>query len=299
MPRILSASFLAALVCLHSSCAPSDSGDSCSVIQNANGSSTLSCDDVELTATPSAGGAALDLSHERLGTTLTLPALSQVGSLVVARAGVDTLRFPALTTVDGLLQVNQTQLAHLELPVLAHAGEVLMQANSALSHLSLPALTTVSQEKLDLMFNPALESLELPSLTTAAMGIYISTSPLTALSLPALTTVTDGCLCVASTGLTSLTFPALATAWNVSVGSNKLLTGVSMPSLATIGWELTVSFNEVLSSLGVPALTAANRLWIKENPQLSECVVTELRDRLIANGSLAGGCTSGGNKACP
>lgn len=272
----------------------------CTVTDGADGSRTLRCGDtVVVTVGAAATGGAPDMAYELTGTSLAFPTLSVAGSLIVTRAEVDHLSFPALTVVEGRLEMMNTPVVDLDVGRLASAGELALQANRALTHLGFPALSATTGD-IDISWNPALAGLDLGALTSTA-GLYVSTNPLTSVVLSRLATVTGTCL-VVDGQLPRLDLPALTTAYNLDVSGQAPLTALSAPALAAIGGELTISRNAVLPTLELPALTTLGKAWVTNNPALPACQVAALCERMVAAGQLAGGCTNTGNDTltgCP
>jgi hypothetical protein len=202
--------------------------------------------------------------------------------------------------VEGLLQLNSTQLrelaplgqihAHGELDIANNPlltliapidviGTLKVQNNGLLPTLAFARFALQGEVLGDVIVadNPVLTSAPALALLNHVHGdVLIQSNPLLAAPFgPALVQV-DGGLDISSTASTELSLPNFAQVGSfVRVFGNGFGT-VSMPALATVPGELLISSNDQLRSLAFGALTHAGTFTVRDNPHLPACQVVAL-----------------------
>lgn len=207
----------------------------------------------------------IDLNPQ-LGT-VHLPSLTTIrGSLrIMGNGAVRQLRFPSLTAVGGDIRIfEEERLASLLFPRLRTVrGDVRIGFNRSLKVVSLPRLKSVGG-KLSFGSVPQLADLRLPQLSHVGGQLAVlENRKLIRLDLPELSVV----------------------AGDLVAAHLERLMSLRAQRLGVVGGALVVRDNRALNTLNLSRLSlVGTQVKLRGNQRLSNHVVRELRDQLVANG---------------
>jgi len=133
----------------------------------------------------------------------------------------------------------------------------------------------------------SLDSYLISSITSITGDLVVDAPGMTYLDLPTLTSVGGKLIIGGFNDLTSLSLPnLLSVGKSLSISSNEFLTSLAgLESLTSVGWALSIYGNSALTSLGLPAIASVGgNLNIQNNPALCNSLAIALRDQLVAAG---------------
>lgn len=220
-------------------------------------------------------------------TTLSLPALINIGSVASSLTGnfapvstsLTTVNLPALVTVNGTFSPTLAALTSLTLTNLQTVTGAFGLTAASLTTLSMPALTTLGAG-----FAPvcaAATTVTLTLLSSITGAVAASFASLTTLSLPALTTVTSTFTITAANLVTFSMNTGL-----LNIGGNFTMTGMKLDQTSVDGILVrlaaldgtggTTSYNNRTVNLsgGTSSAPSATGLTAKATLQARGCTVT-------------------------
>jgi hypothetical protein len=234
-------------------------------------------------------GATIDAVGDRAP---ELPVLQRIGGnlrIDGTQASDGEIAVPALTEVDGDVQIGVGLQGVLALPALRVVGDVVVLAGSGVTRIELrgveriagslilggPQLTAIAipsehtvEGSVEIGNAPQLTDVELGTTTIAGDLLFTSAPQLETLALNQLTSVHGsgqfaGAIEMGSVGLDVLELPALAQSPGIVIAQNRQLTTVRLSGLVTAG-KLDFEANPRLSSVSAPKITTLNQLLIRE-----------------------------------
>ena len=188
------------------------------------------------------------------------------GSLVVDLPNAPVVQMPALTLVDGDIDVVlYDETTTVGFSSLVEAGLLDVSYGAGLQSLDLSAL----EVSLGLVVSelPALETLDLPAATDLGLLYSIANPELSAIQVPSLLTL--GELDVSSNdALASLDLSSITELGDLSLYSNENLTSVDVSGAATMG-QVLLDNNPSIGALDLDAATSLGGLVLRENADLT------------------------------
>ena len=225
----------------------------------------------------------IQLTGEETATFVSFPVLVSVeGNVEIDELiSLQSIRFPALATVENLRVIDCPAITLVQLPALTYASLGLGFDNSSCTQILLPELASTSSSVFIAML-PNLQSLAFPKLQQAGnIQIYDSNVASGVIDFPALTRLTEGSssstfqnlnctqillpsltwaassslFFVSNTNLPSIELPSLVgTSGSINLNGNGQLTSVQLPVLAVVGSQFNVHNSLNLQRLSAPVL---------------------------------------------
>lgn len=265
-------------------------------------------------------------AHTNSITILEFPDLIEILSSSYVNFGanpIGTCTAPNLTTLNGYLGLNNTDLTTFSLPALTgmSAGQLYLQSCASLTGFGAESLTSITSGYIDLRYCSALNTLSLIGLETLDSAyIDVRDTNMTSLDFPALATITGsgwshGIFFTNNSTVTQLTLPALdylgcneafqyldvcdvsalATIENAFVFFDHFTgTSFDLGALASMTWSnLTVSYCPNLPTISLPSLTTLDNSNITFtyndlDDAAQQALLAQLADNLV---TVTGSCT--------
>ena len=248
------------------------SSGNCSVLDNGDGTSTISCPD----------GSSVVISNGQDGSSsLIVNELLQDGDPNCPNGGI-AVHTGVDSDGNGLLEgdeiVSTSYLCNGQDGEVTIPTGILQGSYTIRNSLDADWIASITSITGDLVVDaPGLTSLDLPALTSVGGNLSIyGNDALTSLDLTALMSV-GGDLYIGSNSLTSLDLTALTSVGGLNIENNVALTSLDLTALTSVEGDLNISGNYALTNLAMPALTSVEGyLYINNNTSLSSLSLTAL-----------------------